>query len=205
MRAEAGKTRAARAPPPKHPSALCAPPLTRPAALLVSGGACWWNVNSAGRCNEILSQGVTKAECCGGANAPETTAYSEEDYENGALFFWQVLGGGVKCDSCRVSCEGVRCAEGRRCVLRRGMPKCVCRAECPRPEPEGPVCGTDGRTYRSLCRLRRRLCRKGSQELGVAYAGQCRSEYGRGRVAAPGTGKDPIGRDSSLKVPGVHA
>ncbi|XP_011504277.1 PREDICTED: follistatin-A isoform X2 [Ceratosolen solmsi marchali] len=143
----------------------------------VEGGACWSNVNSAGRCKEILSQGVTREQCCNGANAPETSAYSEEDYDNGALFFWQVLGGGVKCDSCRASCDGVRCADGRRCVLRRGMPKCVCRPECrePRAIAAGPVCGTDGRTYRSLCKLKRRICRKGFHELAVAYGGQCRS------------------------------
>ncbi|XP_016840821.1 follistatin-A isoform X2 [Nasonia vitripennis] len=142
-----------------------------------SGGVCWSNVNSAGRCKEILSQGVSKEECCGGANAPETTAYSEEDYDNGALFFWQVLGGGVKCDSCRSSCLGVSCSEGRKCVLRRGMPKCVCRPECreSKAQAEGPVCGTDGRTYRNVCKLKRRVCRKGYHELAVAYGGQCRS------------------------------
>ncbi|KAJ8670282.1 hypothetical protein QAD02_001541 [Eretmocerus hayati] len=143
----------------------------------VTGGACWSKVNSAGRCKEILSAGVTREQCCGGMNAPESTAYSDEDYDNGALFFWQVLGGGVACDSCRASCAGVNCPEGKRCVLRKAVPRCVCASTCREPpgEQAQPVCGTDGRTYRSLCRLKRRACRSNSQQLALAYTGQCRS------------------------------
>lgn len=76
------------------------------------------------------------------------------------------------------SCAEVRCDEGKKCVVRRGRPRCVCSPECKVPRGgSGPVCGTDGRSYKSLCRLKKRACKKGSQELTVAYNGLCQSEF----------------------------
>jgi len=76
------------------------------------------------------------------------------------------------------SCAEVRCEEGKKCVVRRGRPRCVCSPECKAPRGGGgPVCGTDGKSYKSLCRLKKRACKKGSHELAVAYNGHCQSEY----------------------------
>ncbi|XP_078037619.1 follistatin-like [Augochlora pura] len=140
-----------------------------------TGGLCWSSISN-GRCKELLSQGVTKDNCCA-SNAAAATAYSEEDLDSGSLFFWKVLGGGVECRPCRESCAEVRCEAGKKCVVRKGRPRCVCSPECKAPRGGGPVCGTDGKSYKNLCRLKKRACKKGSHELAVAYNGHCQSEY----------------------------
>lgn len=76
------------------------------------------------------------------------------------------------------SCSGIKCGPGRRCGMRHGRPQCVCAPQCggaagARP---GPVCGTDGRTYKSLCRLRKRACRRRNKHLTLDYYGQCHSK-----------------------------
>ncbi|XP_070524156.1 follistatin-A isoform X1 [Cardiocondyla obscurior] len=144
-----------------------------------AGGICWSSISN-GRCKELLSQGVTKENCCA-SNAAAATAYSDEDLDSGSLFFWRVLGGGVQCRPCRESCAEVRCEEGKKCVVRRGRPRCVCSPECKAPHGGGPVCGTDGKSYKSLCRLKKRACKKGSHELAVAYNGHCQSSCARVR------------------------
>ncbi|XP_012164277.1 follistatin-A [Bombus pyrosoma] len=144
-----------------------------------TGGICWSSISN-GRCKELLSQGVTKEDCCA-SNAAAATAYSEEDLDSGSLFFWKVLGGGVQCRPCRESCTEVRCEEGKKCVVRRGRPRCVCSPECKAPRGGGPVCGTDGKSYKNLCRLKKRACKKGSHELAVAYNGHCQSSCARVR------------------------
>ncbi|XP_035742136.1 follistatin-A-like isoform X1 [Vespa mandarinia] len=143
------------------------------------GGICWSSISN-GRCKELLSQGVTREDCCA-SNAAAATAYSDEDLDSGSLFFWRVLGGGVQCRPCRESCAEVKCEEGKKCVVRRGRPRCVCSPECKAPRGGGPVCGTDGRSYKSLCRLKKRACKKGSHELAVAYTGHCQSSCARVR------------------------
>ena len=65
----------------------------------VSGGMCWTSMNN-NRCKELLSEGVTREECCA-SNLAASTAYSDEDLDSGSLFFWRVLGGGVHCYPCR--------------------------------------------------------------------------------------------------------
>ncbi|XP_076165869.1 follistatin-related protein 3 isoform X4 [Ptiloglossa arizonensis] len=140
---------------------------------------CWSSISN-GRCKELLSQRVTKENCCA-SNAAAATAYSEEDLDSEKLFFWGVLGGGVQCRPCRESCAEVRCEEGKKCVVRRGRPRCVCSPECKAPRGGGPVCGTDGKSYKNLCRLKKRACKKGSHELAVAYKGHCQSSCVRVR------------------------
>ncbi|XP_077293817.1 follistatin [Arctopsyche grandis] len=142
----------------------------------VSGGICWASMERGGRCKELTAEQVTKEECCS-ASQPLAAAWSPDDLDSGALFFWRVLGGGVPCYGCRESCNGIKCGPGRRCAMRHGRPQCVCAPQCggaagARP---GPVCGTDGRTYKSLCRLRKRACRRRNKHLTLDYYGQCHS------------------------------
>jgi hypothetical protein len=54
-----------------------------------------------GRCTELLSEKVSKEECC--ASDSVATAWSSEDLDAGTLFFWRVLGGGVPCYACKGS------------------------------------------------------------------------------------------------------
>nr|CAD7445685.1 unnamed protein product [Timema bartmani] len=168
------------------------------------GGNCWSAMVRNGRCTELLSQKVSKEECCasnsvatawsvedmdagtlffwrvlGGGNSV-ATAWSVEDMDAGTLFFWRVLGGGVPCYACKggravaESCAGVHCGEGKKCVVRKGRPKCVCSPDCRgKNRHKGPVCGTDGRSYRTICRLRKRACRKKTSTLAIAYYGHC--------------------------------
>ncbi|XP_054715230.1 follistatin-A-like [Uloborus diversus] len=136
------------------------------------GGQCWSDMNRQGRCSESLRTNVTREECCSDGGA--TTAWSPKDLRSGELFFWMSLGGGVVCKACKVSCDGVRCGRGMRCVLRRGRPACVCAPPCSRRKRQmGEVCGSDGRTYKHLCRLLKRQCRKGVPHLTVEYFGKC--------------------------------
>ncbi|GLV43487.1 Follistatin [Carabus blaptoides fortunei] len=148
------------------------------------GGNCWSTMDRNGRCTELLSEKMTKEECC--ATNSVATAWSSEDLDAGALFFWRVLGGGVPCYTCKESCSGVQCGSGKKCVVRDGRPKCVCSPDCRAKSrhPQGPVCGTDGRSYRTVCRLRKRACRRKSSTLAIAYYGQCQSSCDKIRCPA---------------------
>ncbi|XP_069361591.1 follistatin-A isoform X1 [Maniola hyperantus] len=140
--------------------------LVRPAAA----GICWSGMERGGRCSSVASLRVGRAECCaGGARAP--AAWSPRDLDSGEIFFYKALSGGVPCTACAESCAGVSCGVGRRCVVRGGRARCVCAATCRRA---GPVCGSDGKTYRSLCRLRRRACRRPAKHLSLDYPGTCK-------------------------------
>lgn len=64
--------------------------------------------------------------------------------------------------------------------MRSDSPKCICAPNCKRRDglwPKGgPVCGTDGVSYKSHCRLKKRSCRTRDQSLTVNYRGPCQSE-----------------------------
>ncbi|XP_071964714.1 protein Skeletor, isoforms B/C-like isoform X2 [Antedon mediterranea] len=62
------------------------------------------------------------------------------------------------------------------CFLLMSMNAYVYSQRCPscaKPENDQRVCGTDGRTYPSICYLGRRICRGDSPDLAVAYSGKC--------------------------------
>ncbi|KAI5633772.1 kazal-type serine protease inhibitor domain-containing protein [Phthorimaea operculella] len=128
---------------------------------------------------KALSGGVpctacAAAECCAGKTR---AAWSPKDLDSGEIFFYKALSGGVPCTACAAeSCKGVQCGAGRRCAVRDGRARCVCAATCRRA---GPVCGSDGKTYKSLCRLRRRSCRRPAKHLTLDYPGPCRGKFRR--------------------------
>lgn len=68
-------------------------------SFIFTGGNCWSAILRNGRCTELLSEKMTREDCC--ATNSVATAWSAEDLDPGALFFWRVLGGGVPCHACK--------------------------------------------------------------------------------------------------------
>ncbi|KAI5709854.1 hypothetical protein M8J75_003717 [Diaphorina citri] len=144
-------------------------------ASSVEGGNCWAGMGQSGRCTELLSEKVGREECCKEANGLGA-AWSKEDLEPGTMFFWRVLGGGVQCQPCKKTCENIDCGEGKKCAIKKGYPKCICAPDCKQRgrHMRNPVCGSDGRNYKTVCRLRKRACRK-NEVISVDYFGTCQT------------------------------
>ncbi|CAG2105819.1 unnamed protein product [Medioppia subpectinata] len=144
---------------------------------------CWSAPNGNGRCTDLLKTGVTEDECCNGADSTNSgitsTAYSQ-DLDSGKLFYYRALRGGVPCSQCKSTCEGITCGTGKTCVVKaEGQPVCICAPKCSRRKRKlGPVCGSDGQTYRHICRLLKRKCRK-DPTLTVEYYGNCKETCDR--------------------------
>ncbi|XP_019770009.1 follistatin isoform X2 [Dendroctonus ponderosae] len=140
-------------------------------------GTCWSTMvrRNNGRCKELLYERISKEDCCSSSTSI-ATAWSAEELDPSTLFFWRMFGGGVRCLLCKESCQNVECEPGKSCVVRKGTPKCVC-SSCKegKKKPKGPVCGTDGRTYRNWCRMKKKSCKQRLRNLSVAYYGVCQS------------------------------
>ncbi|KAF7268359.1 hypothetical protein GWI33_018509 [Rhynchophorus ferrugineus] len=136
--------------------------------------------NNNGKCTEMLHEHISKEDCCS-STASATTAWSAEELDSSSLFFWRMLAGGVSCLPCRNSCSNVACGKDKTCVLRKGIPKCVCSPTCKdgKKRPRESVCGTDGRSYRNTCRLKKKACKQKLRDLSVAYNGNCQSSCDR--------------------------
>ncbi|KAK6643699.1 hypothetical protein RUM43_005209 [Polyplax serrata] len=81
-------------------------------------------------------------------------------------------------------CDGIRCSEGKYCVLDQNLsPHCIrCRIRCPKTSQNSkPVCGIDGVTYGNICLLRQAACKKG-RAIPVAYKGVCKARASCGSV-----------------------
>ncbi|XP_025418659.1 follistatin-A isoform X2 [Sipha flava] len=145
---------------------------------LALGGMCWGSIGKNGLCKDLLAERVSKDQCCELGGTSVSTSWSPTDLDSGALFFWSVLGDGIPCTRCKGSCTDVECGAGKACVMRSGSPKCICSPNCKRHDglrAKGPVCGTDGVSYKSHCRLKKRSCRTRDQSLTVAYHGLCQN------------------------------
>ncbi|XP_017763694.1 PREDICTED: agrin-like [Eufriesea mexicana] len=74
-------------------------------------------------------------------------------------------------------CAKLNCTQGSQCVRSRDGSEafCECLESCPNlgdHEGSGPVCGTDGIDYSSLCELNRAACVKGAN-ITMAFHGKC--------------------------------
>jgi hypothetical protein len=74
-------------------------------------------------------------------------------------------------------CEKLSCSLGSQCVRSKDgtEAKCECLESCPSlgdHEGAGPVCGTDGVDYPSLCDLNRHACAS-TANISVAFRGKC--------------------------------
>ncbi|KAK3098784.1 hypothetical protein FSP39_023088 [Pinctada imbricata] len=138
------------------------------------GGVCWYSVTKSGLCRRPYKVNVTKIECCD-TGVPSMSWTPHDNPSSADLFFWEHLRKGAsQCQPCHKTCDAVKCQSNKKCVLRRGRPKCVCKRKCSkRHRRQGILCGNDGRTYKSECHLLRRNCRK-DQNVVPSYKGRCR-------------------------------
>ncbi|XP_034479837.1 uncharacterized protein LOC117785737 isoform X2 [Drosophila innubila] len=94
---------------------------------LTSAGTCWQTHLGSGKCNQIFSTNITKSDCCGSS---QTFSYTDRELSNVEYFFATAIGGGVECVPCTETCKGFKCGPNKKCVKRKGRPKCVCAPEC---------------------------------------------------------------------------
>ncbi|EDW08389.2 AF4/FMR2 family member lilli [Drosophila mojavensis] len=92
-----------------------------------SAGTCWQSHMGSGKCTQIYSTNITKSDCCG---ASQTFSYTDRELSSVEHFFATAIGGGVECAPCIESCKGFKCGPNKKCVKRKGRPKCVCAPEC---------------------------------------------------------------------------
>lgn len=144
------------------------------------GGSCWQRMSASGQCSGMLAGNTTKEKCCGMQQASgQQTYWVEQSLDRGRLFYYTYFAGGVPgCKPCHGSCETLRCGANERCRMRgSGHPRCVCAPNCTagalNGSHKGPVCATDGRTYRSHCMLLRAKCKQPYSTVTVSYLGEC--------------------------------
>lgn len=74
-------------------------------------------------------------------------------------------------------CFNYKCPFGQRCFITNNQPICACNHNCDKSEKTGPLCTKSGRTYPSLCELKKAECKKGDYIM-VDHFGKCK-EKGR--------------------------
>ncbi|XP_054266356.1 agrin-like [Macrosteles quadrilineatus] len=75
------------------------------------------------------------------------------------------------CSSGVNPCSSLLCSPGEECIISKfGIAECSCPTEC--ETVVRPVCASDGRTYDSMCHLRKVAC-QAKADIKVAHTGQC--------------------------------
>ncbi|XP_021345958.1 follistatin-A-like isoform X1 [Mizuhopecten yessoensis] len=141
----------------------------------VSGGLCWANISPSNTCSTLYRANITQEDCCRRTFSPSLGWSPSEFLTNGQVFYWRALMRDISnCHRCHNSCANIRCAPGRVCRMRKGVPKCVCRPRCTGElRKRGALCGTDSVNYKNYCHMLKRNCRK-NQRTNVAYFGKCK-------------------------------
>lgn len=67
-------------------------------------------------------------------------------------------------------CDRSKCPSHSKCVVRRGLARCVCQKVC--PTRNRPVCGSNGITYPNKCILKRTACAT-KRNITLAYPESC--------------------------------
>lgn len=94
---------------------------------LAAAGTCWQTHLGSGKCGQVFSTDISRSECCGSS---QSFSYTDRELSSVEYFFATAIGGGVECSPCMESCKGFKCGPNKKCVKRKGRPKCVCAPEC---------------------------------------------------------------------------
>uniref|UniRef100_UPI00358F0C2B agrin isoform X2 n=1 Tax=Myxine glutinosa TaxID=7769 RepID=UPI00358F0C2B len=149
----------------------------------------------------VVRNGVPRCSCerlvCDGAYTPfcgtDRTTYNNECGRRRAECLQRRIISVAAKGPCDLSvpgpCRGVNCGLGAVCTVQNGAPTCECPHVCS-DIPFAAVCGTDGRTYASLCHLRAAACAM-RMDIRMARSGECdRCAHCKfGAVCNEGTGR----------------
>lgn len=100
-------------------------------------GTCWLRrIESTGKCNKLFARNVTREHCC---HAGTGLGYTDRDITDVQIFFVNAFNDGMDCSSCLDSCEKAKCGVNKRCVMKKGRPKCICAPNCKAPKQAKPM------------------------------------------------------------------